>query len=30
VLNLIEGGGLALGIGTWRGVFGKFRIASWE
>jgi len=30
VMNLIEGGGLALGIGTWRGVFGKFRIASWE
>jgi len=30
VMNLIEGGGMALGIGTFRGVFGKFRIASWE
>ncbi len=30
VMNLIEGGGLALGIGTFRGVYGKFRIQSWE
>lgn len=30
VLNLIEGGGLALGIGTFRGVYGKFRVQSWE
>jgi len=30
VMNLIEGGGLALGIGTFRGVYGKFRILSWE
>lgn len=30
VMNLIEGGGIALGLGTFRGVFGKFRIAGWE
>lgn len=30
VMNLFEGGGLAIGLGTFRGVFGKFRIQSWE
>jgi hypothetical protein len=30
VLNLIEDGGRALGLGTFRGVFGKFRIESWD
>lgn len=30
VRNLIEEGGLALGIGTFRGVFGKFRVVAWE
>jgi hypothetical protein len=28
VLNLLEEGGRAIGLGTFRGVFGKFRIAS--
>jgi hypothetical protein len=30
VQNLIEEGGRALGLGTFRGVFGKFRIENWE
>ena len=30
LMNLFEGGGIAIGLGTFRGVFGKFRIASWE
>lgn len=30
LMNVFEGGGIALGIGTFRGQFGKFRIASWE
>jgi hypothetical protein len=30
VLNLIEDGGRALGIGTFRGVYGKFFVESWE
>jgi hypothetical protein len=29
VLNLVEEGGRAIGLGTFRGVFGKFRIDSW-
>jgi hypothetical protein len=29
ILNLFEEGGRALGLGTFRGVFGKFRIESW-
>lgn len=28
--NLFEGGGIAIGLGTFRGVFGKFRVLSWE
>lgn len=30
IRNLIEEGGLAIGLGTFRGVFGKFVIESWE
>ena len=29
VMNLIDEGGRALGLGTFRGVFGKFRIEQW-
>lgn len=30
VVNLIEEGGRAIGIGTYRGVFGKFFIEQWK
>lgn len=30
IKNLIEEGGLAIGIGTFRGVFGKFVIDEWK
>jgi hypothetical protein len=30
IQNLIEEGGRALGLGTFRGVFGKFYIEKWE
>jgi hypothetical protein len=30
ILNLFEAGGQAVGIGTFRGVFGKFVVAQWE
>jgi len=30
ILNLMEEGGRALGLGTFRGVFGKFRVESWS
>lgn len=30
ILNLFEDGGRALGLGTFRGVYGKFRVDSWE
>ena len=30
ILNLFEEGGRALGLGTFRGLFGKFRIEVWE
>jgi hypothetical protein len=30
IANLIEEGGRAIGLGTWRGVFGKFRIVEWK
>ena len=30
ILNLIVDGGAALGIGTFRGVYGKFEVAEWE
>jgi len=29
ILNLLEEGGRALGLGTFRGVFGKFRVERW-
>jgi hypothetical protein len=29
ILNLVEEGGRALGLGTFRGVFGKFRVEEW-
>ncbi len=29
IINLIEEGGRAIGLGTFRGVFGKFRIEQW-
>ena len=28
--NLMEDGGRALGLGTFRGVFGKFRVEAWD
>ena len=30
IKNLIEEGGLAIGLGTFRGVYGKFTIESWK
>jgi hypothetical protein len=30
IRNLFEEGGLAIGLGTFRGVFGKFEIARWD
>jgi len=30
IMNLFKEGGLAIGLGTFRGVFGKFEVASWE
>lgn len=30
ILNLVEEGGRALGLGTFRGVFGKFYVDRWE
>lgn len=30
ILNLVEEAGIALGLGTYRGVFGKFQIAKWD
>ena len=30
IQNLFEEGGRALGLGTFRGVFGKFRVESWD
>jgi hypothetical protein len=30
ILNLFEEGGRALGLGTFRGVFGKFEVSTWE
>lgn len=30
ILNLFEDGGRALGLGTFRGVFGKFYVKSWS
>ena len=30
ILNLFKEGGLAIGLGTFRGVYGKFEVSSWE
>lgn len=30
ILNLVEEGGRAIGLGTFRGVFGKFAVKQWE
>ena len=30
ILNLFEEGGRALGLGTFRGMFGKFTVKTWE
>jgi hypothetical protein len=30
ILNLFEDGGRALGLGTFRGVFGKFYVKDWS
>ena len=30
IMNLVEEGGRALGLGTFRGVFGKFYIDQWD
>lgn len=30
IRNLLEEGGLAMGLGTWRGVYGKFMISEWR
>lgn len=30
IINLIEEGGRSVGLGTWRGTFGKFMIEKWK
>ena len=30
IYNLFDEGGIAIGFGTFRGVYGKFRITAWE
>jgi hypothetical protein len=30
IQNLVEEGGRAIGLGTWRGVFGKFLVEAWD
>jgi hypothetical protein len=30
IRNLLDEAGLAIGVGTWRGVFGKYQITQWE
>ena len=30
IINLFETGGIAIGLGTFRGVFGKFRVERWD
>lgn len=30
ILNLFDAGGVAIGLGTFRGVFGKFRVQTWD
>ena len=30
IKNLLTEGGMAIGLGTFRGVFGKFEVTRWE
>lgn len=30
ILNLIEEAGMAIGLGTYRGVYGKYRVTKWD
>ena len=30
IKNLLAEGGMAIGLGTFRGVFGKFEIEQWD
>lgn len=30
VINIFDGGGIAIGLGTFRGVFGKFKVTQWD
>lgn len=30
IMNLVEEGGRAIGLGTYRGVFGKFIVTAWD
>lgn len=30
ILNLIDEAGRAIGLGTFRGVFGKYEVIKWE
>lgn len=30
LLSMFQKGGIAIGLGTYRGVFGKFRVAKWD
>ena len=30
IKNLLAEGGMAIGLGTFRGVFGKFEITRWD
>jgi len=30
IRNLLEEGGFAIGLGTWRGIYGKFVVDMWE
>lgn len=30
IINLIEEGGRSVGLGTWRGTFGKFFVEAWK
>jgi len=30
ILNLFDEGGRALGLGTFRGLYGKFIVENWE
>jgi hypothetical protein len=30
IMNLFSEGGIAIGLGTFRGVYGKFEVKKWE